>query len=81
LASEQKAEISFFKKGAKKEREALKYFSNALNRVTFAGSASDSSASASHRHRIARVPWELHELRLLLLTVVITAIPCSCSPS
>jgi hypothetical protein len=26
----------------------------------------------SHRHRIARVPWELHELRLLLLAVVIT---------
>jgi hypothetical protein len=34
--------------------------------------SSDSNALASHRHRIARVPWELHEFRLLLLTVVIT---------
>jgi hypothetical protein len=38
----------------------------------FAGSANDSNSLASHRHRITRVSWELHEPRLLLLTVVIT---------
>jgi hypothetical protein len=46
-----------------------KHFSKRV-RATFAGS--DSNALASHWHRIARVPWELHEPRLLLLAVVIT---------
>jgi hypothetical protein len=68
---------------AKKLSKRLKIlFQTHLERL-FAGAPT----TASHRHRIARVPWELHEPRLLLLTVVIThrrsqiAIPSSCSPA
>ena len=65
-----KRKFLFCGKSAKKLSKRLKIlFQTRLERL-FAGAPT--TALASHRHRIARVPWELHEPRLLLLTVVIT---------
>jgi hypothetical protein len=54
-------EISFLRQKAKNFLKVLKTLFQTRWIERLFASANDSNALASHRHRIARVPWELHE--------------------